>query len=134
MAKVDFIGQRDGQLWFVPARLRFTFRRLRESHAVARIVRRASPEESAAAAEINGGRKVVRLAKIREALADVGDPRPVGPPPAPPTSSPPPTDADLLARREAGETLKAIAEDLGVSVSTVSRRLKKAAAALSGGG
>ena len=37
----------------------------------------------------------------------------------------PGSDEDLLARRAAGDSMSKIAKDLGVNVSTISRRLKK---------
>lgn len=90
--------------YLVPQRMRSAF-----CQKGGRFVREADPADVARAKAL-GEPGQVALHSLRERM-------PIAP-------GETPTDP-LLARVEAGETLTDIARDLGVAVSTVSRRLKK---------
>lgn len=111
-AAVSYIGRKAGRWYVVPATLRARFRL-----AGGRIARQATPEQTAAAAQIRGHR-IVPLSLVQVA-------------PTPQDGSPPSRryDLDEVRRRvEAGESVASVARDVGVNRSTLTRALAKAGA------
>lgn len=114
-AAVNYVGRRSGRWFFVPGTMRERFRA-----AGGRTARQATPEETAAALALGkGARNITPLSQLAAtavpAVTEAGT--------APSTGR---YNLDEVRARVAkGESIAAVARDLGVHKSTLSRALKE---------